>query len=111
MLKIRRQNPLREIQRLQNDETIVRPPPRDEPIRRRIVHHLVRLHHKRRYCIITTAAAVIVNLHPAHNGSDPHTQIERERERRIERLERGRERERENREELHHKEQVTLHSI
>lgn len=71
VLKVGRQNPLREIQRLQNNKTVAGLSPRDEPIRCRIVHHLIRFHHKRRYYIIT--GAVINNLHPAHNCSNPHT--------------------------------------
>lgn len=79
VLKVSRQNPLRKIERLQDDEAIIRLSPSDERIRRRIIHHLIRFQHKRRYyiIIIIVAIIIIIKLHRVKDLSDNskgHTQ-------------------------------------
>lgn len=61
VFEISRQDTLREVQRVNDDEAVVGRSPSDEPIGRRIVDHLICLHNKR--CDHVRVVVIIVVLH------------------------------------------------
>ena len=62
VFEIRRQDSLREVERINDDEAVVCRSPSDEPIGRRVVDHLICLHNKRcdHVCV---GGIIIVVLH------------------------------------------------
>ena len=67
MLEIGRQNSLREIQRVEDDEAVVGSAPGDETISARIVDHLISLHNER----CDDVVVIIGSFHPIYTlGTD-----------------------------------------